>query len=82
MVALNVAGCRPAEALKPERSRDLVRGKCADWAVSIRRRVGPWVRLLELPYHESRRTRCPAAVFFCKPRQGYGRAETADQGDQ
>ncbi len=62
-----VAGCPAAKALKPERARELVRGMCADWAVSIRRACGA-MRFACASYHYKSRRTDPAT-------------ETADPGD-
>lgn len=68
--------CRAAKALKLERSRELVRGMCADWAVSIRRACGT-LRFDGSSYHHKSRRTDPAELKrrireICETRVRYG----------
>lgn len=72
----DVAGCCPAKALKPEWSRELICGICADWAVSIRRACGA-LRFDCSSYHYKPRRTDPAELKrrireICETRVRYG----------
>ena len=52
----DATGRYPAKNLKPGRLRELVRGMCSDWAVSIRAACGAMKFDCSTFYHKSRRT--------------------------
>ena len=72
----DVAGRHPAKALKPGRMRELVRGMCSDWAVSIRTACGAIGFDRSTFHYKSRRTDQAAVAKrireICETRVRYG----------
>ncbi len=72
----DAAGCHPAKDLKPGRLRELVRGMCSDWAVSIRTACGA-IGFDRSTFHYKSRRADQAAVEtrireICETRVRYG----------
>jgi putative transposase len=69
-------GCDPAKDLKPGRMRELVRGMCNDWAVSIRTACGAIGFDRSTFHYQSRRTDQAAVAkrikVICETRVRYG----------
>lgn len=69
-------GCHPLKDLKPGRLRELVRGMCSDWAVSIRTACGA-IGFDRSTFHYKSRRADQAAVEkrikeICETRVRYG----------
>ena len=69
-------GRYPAKALKPDRMREVVRGMCSDWAVSIRKACGAMTFDCSTFHYKSRRTDQAAVAKrikeICETRVRYG----------